>query len=161
MIEIELSQGMIALVDDDTAPEILAMKWYAAKRGRTHYAMSYSPSDHGRTLLLHRVILGVPVGVHVDHIDGDGLNNQTSNLRVCTQSENNRNARKSLNRSSRFKGVSWHKRGAKWRAYVKLNYKYKHLGCFASEIDAALAYDRAAIELFGVFAKTNAVLGLL
>ncbi len=157
MIRIELSWGLVSLVDDDVAPEILAMKWRVKKADRTYYAIHSTPRPRRKTLYLHRVILGAQHGVQVDHIDGDGLNNQIANLRLCTHAENHRNARKALNGTSKFKGVSWYKRTAKWQARVM----FKFLGYFDSELAAALAYDRAAIELFGPFARTNATLGLL
>ncbi len=158
MIELGLSQGLIALVDDDTAPELLGMKWYAMKSGRTYYAIHTTPRPQ-KKLLLHRILLGAPVGVHVDHIDGDGLNNRIANLRLCTRSENGMNRRKELGCSSKFKGVYWDKSKAKWHARIVLDKKHKSLGRFASELEAALAYDFAAVELFGPFAKTNASLG--
>ena len=101
----------------------------------------------------------------LDHIDGDRLNNSIGNLREATNGENqmNRKKNKSMNEkttTSKYKGVTWDKDKQKWRSRIQNNKKLKHLGYFKSEIDAALAYDKAA-EANGEFAKTNKSLGLL
>ena len=78
-----------------------------------------------------------------DHIDGNPLNNQRDNLRICSSRENNQNHRhKSATRnySSKYPGVYWHKRAEKWMAYIKINKKRKHLGLFLIEEEAAKAY---------------------
>ncbi len=92
-------------------------------------------------------------GLRVDHIDGNKLNCRRANLRTCTHAENIRNRKKHKNGSSRFKGV--HNDGVRWRARIKLNGKAKSLGTYRTEIEAALAYDRAAREMFGEFARPN------
>lgn len=94
-------------------------------------------------------------GFWVDHINGDTLDNRRSNLRLCTVSGNNHNRMKSKNNTSGYKGVSWLKQNQKWRAYIKVNSKDKHLGCYLDKEDAARAYDKAAKEYFGEFARLN------
>ena len=89
-----------------------------------------------------------------DHRDGCGLNNQRHNLRTATRTQNNQN-RKSLNGSSRFTGVCKNNRDGKWKAYICVNKKRNHLGYFSSECDAAQAYNFAAIDAFGEFARLN------
>jgi hypothetical protein len=91
----------------------------------------------------------------VDHHDGDGLNNQQNNLRAATQSQNNQNARKQVNKTSRFKGVSWYKKYQKWNARIQISRHLRHLGYFMFEGDAAQAYDNAARRIFGEFALLN------
>lgn len=96
----------------------------------------------------------------LDHIDGDSLNNDISNLRVATQQENCRNKKKgkSINgksTTSNFKGVTWDKQHQKWMSYIFVGGKRKHLGRFVSEIDAAKAYNKAATKSFGEFARLN------
>lgn len=93
--------------------------------------------------------------MHVDHIDLNGLNNQKHNLRLCTNHQNSFNKRIPSENKSGFKGVSFHKRAGKWRARVKFNRKENHIGLFKSKIEAARAYDKLAVKLFGEFARTN------
>lgn len=97
-----------------------------------------------------------PIGMQVDHIDGNGLNNQRSNLRIATHLQNQRNRQHmNKNNSSGYRGVTWCKGAGRWMAQLSLNYKHVHLGLFDSPIDAAIAYDHAVIEHFGEFASTN------
>jgi hypothetical protein len=106
---------------------------------------------------MHREVLGDPQGV-VDHINGDTLDNRRANLRVASYSGNNRNTRKRQGCSSRFKGVDRH-RGA-WRARITPpGGRQVTLGHFASELEAALAYNAHARRLFGEFARLNTVAG--
>lgn len=95
----------------------------------------------------------------IDHKNGNGLDNRRSNLRFCTNAQNQHNQRKWGSRSgkplsSRYKGVSWHRRGH-WRAKIQAQGKRRYLGQFQSEEAAARAYDRAARELHGEFAVLN------
>ena len=91
----------------------------------------------------------------VDHKNRNCLNNHLSNLRWCTRKENQHNRSKNKNGSSIYKGVCFNKKANKWRAYIKQNGQWIHLGCYVDESEAARAYDRKASELFGVFAKLN------
>ncbi len=104
---------------------------------------------------MHRQIMNAPAGLVVDHIDGNGLNNRKSNLRVCTQGQNSLNSRPRRNCSSRYKGVSFYKRDKIWQAQIFYNFRTINIGRFDDEVEAALAYDRKAEELFGEFAYLN------
>ena len=110
--------------------------------------------------LFHRLLLGVSnPKIFVDHINHNGLDNRRENLRFCTSTQNQGNARKGGRGSSLYKGVHFSseiKRANKpWRARIKVNGKYKYLGSYTSEKDAAIVYNKAALEYFGEFACLN------
>lgn len=91
----------------------------------------------------------------VDHINGIKDDNRIANLRLATNAENNRNVGKQSNNKSGFKGVTWHTSAKKFQARIMANGKYKHLGLFQTAAAAAFAYDQAAADLHGSFAKGN------
>ena len=108
-----------------------------------------------KRILMHRFILHSPPGVKTDHKDGNGLNNQRSNIRFASDSQNAQNKTKHSNRHGRFKGVTWNANAGKWMAQIMAKRIYYYLGLFSHEEEAAKVYDRAAKELHGEFAKTN------
>ena len=155
MKEIKLTQGKVALVDDEDFEELNQFKWYAAKMTKgTFYA---GRKKNNKRAYLHREIMNPVAGMEVDHIDGDGLNCQRVNLRNCTHIQNTMNRRMSLTSTSGFKGVSWHKRDEVWQANIRVDRKLKYLGSFSMLEDAALAYNKAATKYFGEYAELNAI----
>jgi hypothetical protein len=153
---IKLTQGQVAIVDDCDELEMLSYRWYAWRptRNSTYYAArSQKLPDGKRTVvLMHRQIMGFPE-LQVDHIDGNGLYNRRENLRLATPAQNRHNRRyKNPRTTSRFKGVSWHKRAGKWVAEIKAGEVRRYLGLHETEEQAAAAYIAAARELHGEFA---------
>lgn len=105
-------------------------------------------------MYMHRFITNCPFGMEIDHRDGNKLNNQKCNLRICTPTQNKRNIKKQSNNKAGYKGVSYF--GNKYiRATISINRKQIHLGFFPDLITAAKAYDKKAKELFGEFAYLN------
>ena len=102
---------------------------------------------------MHRSILKADIGQIVDHVNGDGLDNQRENLRIADSFGNARNSRGWRLRSSPFKGVYPVK--GKWRSIIRINNRARHLGYFDELEDAAKAYDEAALKEFGPFARLN------
>ena len=156
MKEVQLTQGYVALVDDEDFESVSKHCWHIRKssNGRTVYARAYlQPSAVSKKqTAMHQYLTGK---VDMDHKDGNGLNNQRSNLRVATRSQQVANGSLRNTNTSGFKGVSWHKQVNLWRAYIVVGAKQKHLGCYTSKEEAAKAYDVAALQIFGEFAKLN------
>ena len=156
MKHIKLTQGQFALVDDEDFDKVSKYRWYVCKGETNTYAKAGLHKDGKWTSLqMHRLILGAEKGQYVDHINGNGLDNQSVNLRICTSSQNQQNRRIYLGFSSKYKGVCWSKLYKKWQSYIKLDGKLYCLGRFNDEIKAASAYDKRAKELFGEFALLN------
>ena len=152
---IPLIGGGYALADARDIPLLSLFKWKRHNRNGHYYAVAYSKS-HGRYVMMHRIILDAPKGKEVDHINGNGLDNRRENLRKCTTQQNSFNKRMYRGaKSSKYKGVTWHKRSRKWHARIRHNYAFIQLGYFTKELDAAQAYDKKAKELFGEFAHPN------
>lgn len=153
MQKIPLTQDKIALVDTEDFERINPHKWCAFKHGNSWYAIR---RVGGTMIYMHREILGLAVnsGSITDHVNGNGLDNRKSNLRLCSVKENVRNQH-TTSGFSQYKGVSWHKQRNRWRATIMVNRKQKHLGLFGREDIAALAYDMAAVREFGEFACLN------
>ena len=152
MKKIPLTQGKYAIVDNADFSLLNQFKWcllhtYAART-------KYKPK---KTVLLHRVILNNPVGMEIDHINGDGLDNRRKNLRIVSHQQNLFNRRSNKNSSSVYRGVSWSKSNNKWHAFIQKNGVLFHLGHYSSEREAAMVYNKKAKELFGEFARLNPV----
>ncbi len=163
MKEIQLTQGKVAFIDDEDFEIVNKFNWFARKR-KTKYGFDFyagrqiNTSKGQRTLNMHRFILSLlDSKIHVDHIDNNGLNNQKNNLRIANNKQNCCNKKVSGIGTSKYKGVTVRKRDGKFVASIKVNYKNKHIGCYNSEIIAALAYNNAAVYYFGEFAKTNII----
>lgn len=159
--EIALTRGKVALVDDDDFERISATRWRARRGKRINgpdafYALGEVKRDGKRVgIEMHRVIMGEPEAF-IDHIDGDGLNNLRSNLRICTNSLNQANRALLLPiKASRFRGVTWHKQSSRWQAAIKVLRRSIYLGLFDTEEEAAVAYDTAASVHFGPYARLN------
>lgn len=158
-----LSQGLATIIDDSMWESVAALNWYAGwnSSSQSFYPMrgDYSSGwKSGRTMFLHSFIMGFPKDLFIDHKNGNSLDNRQENLRVCTAQQNNfnrRNFSKQSSLHSKFKGVCWHKRIAKWQSNICKNKTKIHLGYFSDEIEAAKAYDRMAVSQFGEFAAPN------
>jgi hypothetical protein len=144
--------GAVSIVDDEDAPLVTMYNWSLTSDGYAQHRIYFSGTF--KALYLHRLIMRPASGYVVDHINGDKLDNRRSNLRVVKTSENSQNS--SLKKfSSHFKGVCFDAKAKKYRADIRKNKKRTGLGFFTDPIDAAIAYDLAAQELYGEFAMTN------
>lgn len=152
MRTIKLTRGFEAIVDEDDYERLTTMAW----QYNSGYAQRRQWINGKRVgVKMHRMAINAPPGVHVDHINGNKLDNRKSNLRLASRAENNRNATKRYNNRSGYKGVNYHPPSKKWQARITVNKKTKSLGLFLTAEDAALAYNNAALKFFGEFAKTN------
>ena len=152
MKEIPLTRNKVALVDDEDYEKLSQHKWHCMKFRNKYYARRCD--GHNKKIYMHREIAGFPEGKIVDHRNGNGLDNQRHNLRNCTQHENGMNKSLTVSESSSpFKGVTI--RNNKFIARITYNGEQIFIGRFEKGIDAAIAYDKRATELFGEFAKTN------
>lgn len=155
---IPLTRSKAAVVDDEDYAKLSKYNWCVLDARGLLYAKR---GDSGNaTVLMHRAILGLGPGDRrqVDHVDGNGLNNQRSNLRLANDTLNHANARPRVQRvpkSSRFKGVSWSTRDRYWLAIVQSGGKRVYVGYFKDEEAAARAYDEHARREFGEYARTN------
>jgi hypothetical protein len=148
-----LANGGETLISDEDYHWLAQRSWYRISTG-------YASCDlwgrrGGMKVLMHRLILLAPDTASVDHANGDPLDNRRENLRLATQRQQNANRHK-ITGQSEFKGVYRRRDGLKWCAQIK-NGRMIYLGSFAKELDAARAYNTAAIEQFGEFAVLNSI----
>jgi len=164
MIEIPLTQGQTALIDDEEWDRVKQYKWFAskAKNGNTFYAQTHVHLENGKrtTLQLHRLLMDAEKRHIVDHQDRNGLNCQKYNLRFATRNQNCRNQGIRSDNSSGYKGVSKTNLGKQWSSYIYIDGKQKFLGKYSDKESAARAYNEAAIKYFGEFAVLNTIEGL-
>jgi len=151
MKTIPLTRGLVALVDDEDYDRLSAYRWQAAGGDGTRvYARRVDPHHAGGRIYMHREVLGAKGCFVVDHIDGNTLDNRRSNLRVCTQRDNAKN----VSARHTLKGIRRTPEG-RWAARITVDYREIHLGHFDNPAAAARAYDSAAMERFGAFARLN------
>lgn len=157
---IPLTNNQYAMIDEEDFEKVNRISWHVRKGPKPYARGSIwnKKLKKNRLVYMHRYILDVlDTEDEIDHIDGNGLNNQRSNLRFCTKSQNNHNVPKKPNSLSKYKGVTYQKDRKKWAAMITVNYKSIFLGRFRTESDAAHAYNLAAIKYFGKSARLNEI----
>lgn len=154
--EIQLTRGYVTVVDAVDA-DLALRRCFTSMNNNGNIYCGYKSNN--RSIALHRTILSRVLGRElnrcecVDHIDGDGLNNRRSNLRLADKRQNAQNAKRPSNNTSGHKGVYWHKQRQKWAAYINAEGKMRYLGLFSVFKDACEAYRNAARRYFGEFAR--------
>lgn len=154
---VDLGNNNIVILDAGDAGRVTARSWY---RSRSKQRPDYMISQTGgrgniTTTYLHRFIIDAPRGSIVDHANGDTMDNRRSNLRIASHQQNMSNSQRRKTNTSGYKGVQLRCDGKKWLARIQVNKKTIHLGSFETREDAARAYDAAAIQHFGEFARLN------
>ena len=154
---IPLTQGKYTIVDEKNYDMLSKHTWYAKCECGIWYAVREIRDAEGKrtTQRMHRYILNCPKGKDVDHKNHNGLDNRESNIRICTNSQNQQNQRPCRGGSSKYKGVSFRKDTNRWTAHIKNGGKLINLGNYGTEIEAAKIYDAKAQELFGEYACLN------
>jgi len=153
MKEIPLTQGQIALVDDEDYENLIQYKWQAQinRKKDAYYVVRTGGIN------MAQQILGYYGRMLIDHKDGNPLNNQRNNLRLCTNQYNQMNRKPNKNSLSRFKGITLNRYDHRWHVRIVHNKKRISLGEYTTEKEAALAYNEAAIKYFGEFARLNVI----
>lgn len=153
---VPLTQGYEAVIDAADVALVSGFNWHAVVLPKHTYA-GVKVVEGGKTkrIYLHRFLLENPAEPHIDHIDGNGLNNRRSNLRPATVSENHCNRKRAVTNTSGFKGVSPHKSSGKWRAEISRDGRKRSLGYFSDPESAAVAYAKASADVHGEFGRTE------
>lgn len=161
MKKIKLTQGKYTIVDNIDFEWVNSFKWYAKKQGEKSKVARNITNKKGTqdTVLLHRIIMKCPKGMEVDHIDGDPLNNQRKNLRLCTKKQNRQNKGFSKNNQSGYKGVTLHRNV--YEVYVRKNNRHTFVGSHKNKHEAAKIYNKEAKKVFGKFSKLNIIIRLI
>lgn len=149
---LKLNNSYRTIVDDSTFDYVNQWKWSLHTTPWAKYAARY---DKGKYIYLHRFLTEASAGMQVDHINGNGLDNRISNLRLCTASQNGHNKVKSRGKS-KYKGVSYFKGGTRikrWCATIKVQNKKYHIGYFLTQEEAYAAYCKKSTELVGEFSR--------
>lgn len=161
MAEVPLRNGGVALISEESLSLVSGYRWYGVRRPKGYenalpYAFGFRSNTRPFYVQMHRLVIGAPSGVLVDHINGDTLDNRLENLRICSNSQNSHHrVRKQRSTSSRYHGVTWHKSSGKWQVSVGIRGQRCYVGLFSDEITAAMAADLKSLEIFGEFARLN------
>ncbi len=152
---VPLTRGYEAIIDAADVPLVEGFNWIAFVRPHTVYVISSRKTGNTpSTIYLHRLIMGAPVGLEVDHVDCNGLNNRRNNLRFASKSQNAHNQRIRSNNRSGVKGVSFNKKRGLWVAHIKIQYKSRTIGSFRTIEEASAAYAAASAALHGEYGRT-------
>lgn len=154
MKEIKLTQGKVALVDDEDFEFLNQWKWCFHIGYATRNAV-LKDGGKRKTIRIHRVVLNCPDDLQVDHINHDTLDNRKENLRLCTVKQNSGNQRGHSKSSSGYRGVSWIVQHEKWAAQLVENHNHHFLGYYDDKEEAARAFDKASKLYYGEFAFLN------
>jgi hypothetical protein len=148
---LDIGQGLVTIIDEDDVELVAGYRWYAMRvRGMVRGVGAFK---HRKFVALHRLLMGFPEGLFVDHINGDPLDNRKANLRACTNQQNGWNARRRTAKKSPLKGVM--PQMGRFYARIRVNGELLRLGGFDTAEAAALAYDAAAKQAFGEYAALN------
>lgn len=145
-------------IDDDDYEKISQFYWhYNASKIGGPYFRGWVKIDDGirKHVYLHRYIMDAPRDKHVDHINGNTLDNRKSNLRLCSQLDNTHNAKVSKRNTTGYKGVTYNKRERKYKAQICLDWKHIHIGTYSTAEEAYAAYCKAAVDYYGKFARLS------
>lgn len=146
---------LIVLIDSEDFYRIGNKKIYVSKSSSGFYAMIW---QNKRNVPFHRFLFGIKESnLYIDHKNGNTLDNRKENLRICFDNRNQQNRKIGINNTSGFKGVIWNKEASKWQAQIYLKGKRIYIGIYENKIDAALAYNEAAIKYHKEFAKLNII----
>lgn len=152
---VTLTQGYETVIDATDVPLVDRWKWAAIVSPSTVYVRRGSIAKGVRfSVSMPRMLMAIPDGLEVCHIDGNGLNNRRSNLRLVTRSQNRHNLRISRNNTSGYKGVSWCSRSETWRAQITLSGKILRLGSYPTAELAHAAYVAENVRLHGEFCRS-------
>jgi hypothetical protein len=161
---VPLTQGYEAIIDASDVELVNCWNWFVYKKRSASTAYAYrnglravrpDGSRENVTIPMHRVIMAAPVGMEVDHIDRNGLNNRRDNLRLVTKSQNQHNRAISSNNTSGYKGVFKHKASGKWLSEINVAGKQLYLGLFDTPEDAYAAYCSASVQFHGDYGRVK------
>lgn len=153
-VRIKLTQGKETVISEIDFPRVVIHSWSVSHQNGVDYACApIKENGKFKTKTLHRFVMEFP-DKHVDHRNGNGLDNRRSNLRLATKAQNAQNSRL---KTHKFKGVTFNKQNGKFLARIGVNGKNKSLGHFKTAKEAAIAYNKAAAQIFGEFARLNTI----
>ena len=161
MKEILLTQGKVAIVDDEDFEFLNQWKWHVAggSGSGTGYARRSIRLFNNKIISfnMHRVVMNPKNNEQIDHVNGNKFDNRKSNLRICTNTQNQHNVPLRKDNKSGFKGVNWDKKTRKWHTRIRVDGNRFSLGYFNNKEQAALAYNEAALQYHGEFARLNSI----
>ncbi len=152
---IHLTQNKVTWLDNEDFERVNKYKWHANKKTTGvfyAYRKQWIPEKQKYiTIIMHRFIMNCPEDMEIDHIDHNGLNNQKSNLKICSHADNMRNIKVRRTSNSGFRGISWDKKNKKWRITICKEKKFYNRGRFTELEDAVKEHRKSFKEIFGYY----------